>query len=229
MAEITGGVWMENPKTGGIKKCPSSWAWDDGRKSNRGGNMLPQKSYENQAKSIVAAMSLVDVVTSRGIELHPSGPGRYRALCPFHSEKTPSFFVFDSSNKYHCFGCGEHGDAIDFIRKIDGLSFRDAVERLTGVAPGHYRPDPVVVRKRQAMSGFERWKSAYSSFLGTLICGCHFLLSRECRHPGDLERFIGIIDLQSFAQLHLDAIVSGNQERIAEVFRQFLAGELNYV
>jgi hypothetical protein len=191
--------------------------------------MLPQKSYENQAKSIVAAMSLVDIVTSRGIELHPSGPGRHRALCPFHSEKTPSFYVFDSSNKFHCFGCQEHGDAIDFVRKLDGCSFREAVERLTGVTSGHYRPDPAVVHKRQVMSGLERWKSAYSSFLGTIICGAHRLLVNECRHPDDVERYAGIIDLQSFAQLHLDVIISGDQERIIQVFGQFLRGELYYV
>jgi hypothetical protein len=191
--------------------------------------MLPQNSYRSQQKSIIASLSLADVVRGRGIQLHPSGPGRYLALCPFHCERSPSFFIFENSNKYHCFGCGEHGDAIDFVRKLDGCSFREAVERLTGAAPGHYRPDPAVVRKRQVMSGYERWKSKYSSFLGTIICGCHFLLSRECQTPDDLERYAGIIDLQSFAQLHLDAIVSGDQERLSHVFEQFLRGELFYV
>lgn len=49
-------------------------------------------------------------------------------LCPFHNEKTPSFTVFD--DHYHCFGCGAHGSAFDFLMKTEGLSFPEAVERL---------------------------------------------------------------------------------------------------
>src|SRR4051812_41729708 len=48
--------------------------------------------------------------------------------CPFHAEKTPSFYVYD--DHYHCFGCGAHGDAISFITKKMGLKFREALEWL---------------------------------------------------------------------------------------------------
>lgn len=178
---------------------------------------------------ILAGVSLHEVVEDRGIELRQAGPGRWKGLCPFHDEKTPSFFVIEGSNRFRCFGCGESGDAIDFIRKIDGCTFRDAVERLTGQHPARYRPDPAAIRRRQAGNGFRRWLSEYSSFLGAVICGCKRLLYLECRNPEDIDRFIKIIDLQSMAQLHLDAIVQGDRERLSEVFRQFLAGELNYV
>lgn len=56
------------------------------------------------------------------------------ALCPFHSEKTPSFYIYPDENKFHCFGCGVHGDAIDFIMKLKGLSFVEAVNSLTGAS-----------------------------------------------------------------------------------------------
>ncbi|MFN4089795.1 MAG: DNA primase [Alphaproteobacteria bacterium] len=58
----------------------------------------------------------------------------HTGLCPFHTEKTPSFTVSDDKGFYHCFGCGAHGDAISFIMGTEGLSFPEAVERLAGEA-----------------------------------------------------------------------------------------------
>ncbi len=54
----------------------------------------------------------------------------YQGLCPFHNEKSPSFTVNDEKGFYHCFGCAAHGDAIEFIRKFDRLSYVDAIETL---------------------------------------------------------------------------------------------------
>ena len=53
-------------------------------------------------------------------------------LCPFHSEKTPSFTVNDQKGFYHCFGCGEHGSVLDFVMKTQGMTFPEAVEVLAG-------------------------------------------------------------------------------------------------
>ncbi|MBP0444926.1 DNA primase [Roseomonas sp. SSH11] len=53
---------------------------------------------------------------------------QWKGCCPFHNEKTPSFYVYD--DHYHCFGCGQHGDAIGFTMQTEGLPFREAVERL---------------------------------------------------------------------------------------------------
>ncbi|MBP0494418.1 DNA primase [Pararoseomonas indoligenes] len=53
---------------------------------------------------------------------------QWKGCCPFHNEKTPSFYVYD--DHYHCFGCGQHGDAIGFTMGTEGLAFREAVERL---------------------------------------------------------------------------------------------------
>ena len=57
---------------------------------------------------------------------------RYSGLCPFHSEKTPSFSVVDDQGFYHCFGCGAR--RISFLRETDGLDFMEAVERLAEMA-----------------------------------------------------------------------------------------------
>src|SRR5271167_3421435 len=61
----------------------------------------------------------------------------FKACCPFHAEKTPSFMVNPEKQIFHCFGCQEGGDAFTFLMKIESLSFSEAVEKLaqrTGVA-----------------------------------------------------------------------------------------------
>ncbi len=58
----------------------------------------------------------------------------FTGLCPFHNEKTPSFFVNESKGFYHCFGCGAHGDQFGFLMRTENLSFPEAVERLAGEA-----------------------------------------------------------------------------------------------
>jgi DNA primase len=61
--------------------------------------------------------------------------GREQAgLCPFHNEKTPSFYVVEDKGFFHCFGCGAHGDAIGYVMRADNLDFIEAVERLAGEA-----------------------------------------------------------------------------------------------
>lgn len=76
------------------------------------------------------SQAIADVV---GHRLRLTRAGRtFEALCPFHAEKTPSFKVDTKKQTFHCFGCGAHGDAIDFVMKYDGVSFREAVEAILG-------------------------------------------------------------------------------------------------
>ncbi len=81
---------------------------------------------------IRARVPLADVIQRR-MKLQKRGR-EFVGLCPFHSEKTPSFTVNEDKGFFHCFGCGEHGDVIGFVMKTDGLSFPEAVERLAGEA-----------------------------------------------------------------------------------------------
>jgi len=95
---------------------------------------------------------LSDVV-GRRVKLIRKGR-RHSGLCPFHAEKTPSFSVVDDDGFYHCFGCGVHGDAISFLREMDGLEFVEAVERLAEMAglavPRTVPQDPAKSRQRKA-------------------------------------------------------------------------------
>jgi DNA primase len=72
-------------------------------------------------------------VVGRRVRLAKKGR-EFEGLCPFHNEKSPSFFVNDEKAFYHCFGCGAHGDVIGFVMNTEGLSFPETVERLAGEA-----------------------------------------------------------------------------------------------
>src|SRR5271156_3672597 len=73
-------------------------------------------------------IDLIEVLSSH-LDLKKSGAA-YKALCPFHDEKTPSFVIQKGDFHYHCFGCGAHGDAIQFLMTHLKMSFLEAVESL---------------------------------------------------------------------------------------------------
>ncbi|MBT2595388.1 DNA primase [Arthrobacter sp. ISL-72] len=64
------------------------------------------------------------------VTLKGAGLGSFKGLCPFHDERSPSFTVRPQVGRYHCFGCGEDGDVISFVQKLDHSSFHEAVEKL---------------------------------------------------------------------------------------------------
>ncbi|GAB6939035.1 DNA primase [Isoptericola variabilis] len=72
----------------------------------------------------------IEEIVSAHVTLKPAGVGSLKGLCPFHDERTPSFHVRPGVGRWHCFGCGEGGDVISFVQKIDGMGFTDAVEYL---------------------------------------------------------------------------------------------------
>src|SRR6266581_6552314 len=73
-------------------------------------------------------------VVSAYLQLKKAGHDRFVGLCPFHSEKTPSFSVSPSKQAYYCFGCGEGGGVFRFLEKMESLSFVEAVEKLAAEA-----------------------------------------------------------------------------------------------
>ena len=87
---------------------------------------------EETIQQIIAATDIVELV-GRYVKLKRSG-ANYSGLCPFHTEKSPSFNVSPSRNSYHCFGCGAGGSAIRFLQEHDGLTFPEAVKRLAEAA-----------------------------------------------------------------------------------------------
>ncbi len=86
----------------------------------------------SQVNQIKDAINIVDEVGQR-LDLKKAGSS-YKALCPFHSEKTPSFFVSPQLQRYRCFGCGASGDVIEFLEKYEGMTFLEALRYLADQA-----------------------------------------------------------------------------------------------
>lgn len=90
----------------------------------------PQRLDQATLERARGAVPLAALIGKR-VKLRRSGR-EWAGLCPFHQEKTPSFNVVESKGFYHCFGCGAHGDAIQWLQEVEGLSFLEAVKALLG-------------------------------------------------------------------------------------------------
>ncbi len=105
--------------------------------------LTPQ--WLDQLRSRITLSALV----GRSVRLQKAGR-EHKACCPFHEEKSPSFYVNDEKGFYHCFGCGAHGDAIRWMTDHQGLAFMDAVKELAGEAGMDVpQPDPKAARAAQ--------------------------------------------------------------------------------
>lgn len=82
----------------------------------------------SQIQEVKQATDIVQLIGER-LTLQRSG-ANWRGLCPFHSEKSPSFFVSEQLQRYRCFGCGESGDVFTFLEKYDGMTFAEALQTL---------------------------------------------------------------------------------------------------
>ncbi|MGK9234542.1 DNA primase [Inquilinus limosus] len=118
-------------------------------------------------------LQVSDVVGKR-VPLQRSTKGEYKACCPFHKEKTPSFTVNDQKGFFHCFGCGAHGDVISFVMQHDRLSFMETVEMLAAQAGLE-----VPKTKPEDRARFERQKTLYD----VVESACAFF-EAELRGPG---------------------------------------------
>ena len=83
-------------------------------------------------EDVEAVKERTDIVklVSGYLSLKKTGHDSFSGLCPFHTEKTPSFSVSPAKGMYYCFGCGAGGDTIRFLREVEHLEFAEAVERL---------------------------------------------------------------------------------------------------
>ncbi|QKJ19419.1 DNA primase [Microbacterium hominis] len=92
---------------------------------------MPGRIRQADIDEVKARTNIADVIGER-VALKSAGVGSLKGLCPFHDERSPSFNVRPQAGFYHCFGCGESGDVYSFLRRMDHVTFAEAVERLAG-------------------------------------------------------------------------------------------------
>jgi len=166
------------------------------------------------------AVSLVAVVESAGVELRHQG-NRHVGPCPFHAEDIPSFYVFDDGH-FKCFGCGEHGDVIDFVQKLHSCDFKEALiilgikqEKLTSQKRKEIKQ---LKRKRGLVKAFKRWERQAIDDVA-LLCRCCRTLLGKIRNIETLERYGSLYHLLQQSEYHFSILIEGNNEDRFELFR----------
>lgn len=140
---------------------------------------MPQISQETK-EQILAATDIVDVIGSY-IEVKRAGPS-YKALCPFHNEKSPSFNINPQRQFFHCFGCKKSGDAITFVREYENLTYVDAIKKLAarvGITVTEEAYDPKEDRARRQRGRQLDLHREVAAFLHEL------LFTRDATHARD--------------------------------------------
>lgn len=112
--------------------------------------MIP-KSDINHIRETV---DIIKFLESRGVAANKAGTS-WVALCPIHSERSPSFHIKPAENRYHCFGCGSGGDIINLVQELDQLSFSGAVEELADYAG-------ITIQKAEEDEEFKKLKRLYA-------------------------------------------------------------------
>ncbi|HEX7877319.1 MAG TPA: DNA primase [Sphingobium sp.] len=113
----------------------------------------------------------LSTLIGRTVKVQKAGR-EYKACCPFHNEKTPSFTINDEKGFYHCFGCGAHGDAIKWMTDHRGLPFMEAVKELAQAAGMDVpAPDPRMAKRAEQAKGLHDVTTAAQSFFEDQLGG----------------------------------------------------------
>jgi DNA primase len=143
--------------------------------------MITQDSIE----ALKARLDIVDIVGSY-IELKRAGSS-FKAPCPFHDEKSPSFVVNPSRQSYHCFGCGAHGDSIKFVMEYEKLNYPEAIEKLAASSNFslHYTDDTKQKKRSNLLETLNDW---YQKLLEQNKSALDYLHERGI-YTSSIERF----------------------------------------
>jgi DNA primase len=153
---------------------------------------MARRIPDETLQAIRDRISIVEVVSAY-VSLKRAGRN-YTGLCPFHTEKTPSFTVSDERGLYHCFGCGESGTVFTFVMKMERLEFLDAVEQLAkraGVAlPARDADDPAAQRREQLYAANARAEKFFQEALaGGIGAGARRYLEQRGLSAATITRY----------------------------------------
>lgn len=161
---------------------------------------------------------IITILENEGIELKQKGLDSW-GLCPLHTEKTPSFKVNPERQTFHCFGCNESGDVIEFIQKLHGLDFKGALNYLGINNNQRVKPDPVLLRARDIRKQYEAWKYRYCLHLADLLR----LLDKKKTTFKDMkqvEQYATHYHEASKWEIHFDLLMGNDEEKKFELFKE---------
>lgn len=143
--------------------------------------MITQDSID----ALKARLDIVDIVGSY-VELKRAGSS-FKAPCPFHDEKSPSFVVNPARQSYHCFGCGVHGDAIKFVMEYEKLNYPEAIEKLAATSNFtlHYTDSGSQKKRSNLLETLNEW---YQKLLEQNRTAQEYLSDRGI-YASSIERF----------------------------------------
>lgn len=140
-----------------------------------------------QAIELIRSRMPIRELVGRYVALKPSGKGVWKGLCPFHQEKTPSFQVSEDKGLCYCFGCKNGGDIFAFLQKIEGIGFREALERLaqeTGVELPQFKG-----RSSGRKEALQILELTQAYFRANLSGSAERYLQERGLNPASIERF----------------------------------------
>lgn len=184
--------------------------------------------YLSEAKM---GVDIAAVIEGAGVELRRSG-SRLIGRCPFHDEKTPSFFVFPDQQRYYCFGCQASGDVIDLAQALHGLDFRGALRHL-GVERGRVRLSPVDRRRIDATRAERDRRRQRRTWLDekvdelSLLVRCSHLMLDGIRTEVDLEKMAFLYHLLPVWKYKLGILLEGWNWEKWEFYKHEIKGASN--
>ena len=166
-------------------------------------------------------IDLAHIVMGAGVDLIQRG-NRHVGLCPFHTEKTPSFFIFPD-NRFKCFGCSASGDCIDFVMKYYNLSFKEALKFL-GIEQGPITPGvrkEIERRKHQAelIRQFRDWEQRYCSYISDLWHKTKRLMMNGIP-PDDLELYAHLLHMSPIWRHKIDILIYGTDKDKFKLYKE---------
>ena len=175
----------------------------------------------NIFQDIKDRVDLKDLVRYYGLDVNRGG----FACCPFHNERTPSFKVYE--DHFHCFGCGEHGDHVDFVQKLYGISNIEAAKKIShdfglGLDSGELAI-PVKPRKPKPRKdeGFELWlKESKEVIIEYKKLLDYWRKTYSPRSPIDKvdDRYIESLQQKAYAEYYLDQLLFGSEKEKRAVY-----------